>query len=83
MSYTGYAKHLKVLGREFEGEPFFKRVSLNNKYKISIRAPPLWLSLFIYIIKLISLAPVYHVLCRFAAAYTYIAEVFLFKRDTA
>jgi hypothetical protein len=24
---------LKVLGREFEGEPFFKRVSLNRKYE--------------------------------------------------
>ena len=24
---------LKVLGREFEGEPFFKRVSLNKRYK--------------------------------------------------
>jgi hypothetical protein len=27
---------LKVLGREFEGEPFFKRVSLNIKYNFSI-----------------------------------------------
>jgi hypothetical protein len=25
---------LKVLGREFEGEPFFKRVSLNNRCKL-------------------------------------------------
>jgi hypothetical protein len=25
---------LKVLGREFEGEPFFKRVSLNNRCKM-------------------------------------------------
>ncbi|MBR6242712.1 MAG: hypothetical protein IKQ90_04365, partial [Ruminococcus sp.] len=25
---------LKVLGREFEGEPFFKRVSLNNRHKL-------------------------------------------------
>ena len=24
---------LKVFGREFEGKPFFKRVSLNNIYK--------------------------------------------------
>jgi hypothetical protein len=27
---------LKVLGREFEGEPFFKRVSLNRKHKTAI-----------------------------------------------
>jgi len=27
---------LKVLGREFEGEPFFKRVSLNNTCKTSV-----------------------------------------------
>ncbi len=33
MSCTKYAKHPKVLGRELEGEPFFKRVSLNNKCK--------------------------------------------------
>ena len=24
---------LKVFGREYEGKPFFKRVSLNNTYK--------------------------------------------------
>ncbi|MBR4510969.1 MAG: hypothetical protein IKP25_09910, partial [Ruminococcus sp.] len=30
---------LKVLGREFEGEPFFKRVSLNNTCKSSVRVP--------------------------------------------
>ncbi|MCR5074858.1 MAG: hypothetical protein K6A79_03515, partial [Ruminococcus sp.] len=30
---------LKVLGREFEGKPFFKRVSLNNKCKPSIWVP--------------------------------------------
>ena len=28
----------KVLGREFEGEPFFKRVSLNNNRK-NTRSP--------------------------------------------
>jgi|UPI00048AA2C9 hypothetical protein len=32
---------LKVLGREFEGEPFFKRVSLNITRKTSVRVSPL------------------------------------------
>ena len=29
--YQGKILKPKVLGREFEGEPFFKRVSLNNR----------------------------------------------------
>ncbi|MBR1432185.1 hypothetical protein, partial [Ruminococcus sp.] len=33
---------LKVLGKEFEEEPFFKRVFLNITCKTSIRVPPLW-----------------------------------------
>ncbi|MBQ6170830.1 MAG: hypothetical protein IJK30_12845, partial [Ruminococcus sp.] len=32
---------LKVLGKEFEEEPFFKRVFLNITCKTSIRVPPL------------------------------------------
>jgi len=32
---------LKVLGKEFEEEPFFKRVFLNITCKSSIRVPPL------------------------------------------
>ena len=43
---------LKVLGREFEGEPFFKRVSLNNCHNHSIWAlhlfPPAFQWLFLW-----------------------------------
>ena len=38
---------LKVLGREFEGKPFFKRVSLNNMCKASIWVSTICLSFFI------------------------------------
>ena len=31
---------LKVFGREFEGKPFFKRVSLDNTHNAPVRA--LW-----------------------------------------
>ena len=40
---------LKVLGKEFEEEPFFKRVFLNITCKTSIRVPPLLLRcIFLY-----------------------------------
>ena len=41
---------LKVLGKEFEEEPFFKRVFLNITCKTSIRVPPLWERLYIEIV---------------------------------
>lgn len=33
--------------------------------------------------QLISLAPIYHMLCRLAAAYAHIGDILLFKRNAA
>ncbi len=37
---------LKVLGKEFEEKPFFKRVFLNNTCKTSVRTSALMMSAF-------------------------------------
>ena len=40
MQFPLAKKELEVLGREFEGYPFFKRVSLNKAYRCYCKAQP-------------------------------------------